>query len=144
VVFGGKWITWLRRSTDNVDSDLKFHLISVIAIIVSLSDVSSACYAFPADRRDPCVGRHCQYGARCLPSRDGRKSRCVCPTRCDQFGDAVGSSTVCGSDGHDYASVCELHRAACRQLKNIDKKYDGKCGEDCVGLLWSKAIALAI
>jgi len=103
-------------------------IVVVIITTVTLFDVSAACYVFPSNRRDPCIGRRCHYGARCSPSADGRKSRCVCPTRCDQFGDAVGSTTVCGSDGHNYASVCELRRTACRQLKNIEKKYDGKCG----------------
>lgn len=104
---------------------MPFYLV-VFVLATSIS-MSVACYVFPAGRRDPCVGRRCRYGARCSPSYDGRKSLCVCPTRCDQFGDAVGSTTVCGSDGRDYASLCELRRAACRQLRDIEKKYDGKC-----------------
>jgi len=127
-----------QRNTDGVDSDLKYTgghpsaPFRLVVVVISASiGISAACYVFPAGRRDPCVGRRCQYGARCSPSRDGRRSLCVCPTRCDRFGDAVGSATVCGSDGRDYAGLCELRRAACRQLTNIEKKYDGKCGERC-------------
>ena len=128
----------VKQNTDNVDSDLKrdnglysvtfYGYIVVVIISVTLFDASTACYVFPVARRDPCIGVGCHYGARCLPSPNGRRSHCVCPTRCDQFGDSVGSTTVCGSDGHEYASVCELRRSSCRQLKNIEKKYDGKCG----------------
>jgi len=125
-----------------IDSDLKcadgphsasVYLTSIVVVVVvavKLLDVSAACYVFPADRRDPCVGRRCHYGARCLPSADGRKWRCVCPSSCDRYGDSVGAAAVCGSDGRDYASVCELRRAACRQLANVDKRYEGKCGEN--------------
>ena len=125
-----------------LDSDLNcangFHSATfyLLVIIATLLHTSSACYVFPMDRRDPCVGRRCLYGARCLPSPDGRRSRCVCPTRCNQFGDSVGSTIVCGSDGRDYSSMCELRLTACRQLRNIEKKYDGKCGENYLPLVY--------
>jgi len=105
------------------------HLIIVVVVVATALSVSAACYVFPAGRRDPCVARRCRYGARCSPSVDGRRSACVCPAHCDRYGDAVGSTTVCGSDGRDYASVCAMRQAACRQLTRIDRKFDGKCGE---------------
>jgi len=116
------------KCASGVHSATYYFIITVIIITATLFDITAGCYVFPVDRRDPCVGQRCHYGARCSPSLDGRKSRCVCPTRCDEYGDAVGSSTVCGSDGHDYTSLCELRRTACRLLRHIDKKYDGKCG----------------
>ena len=103
-----------------VDSELKcagghrsapFHrIIFIIIIVVVVASISipapaRACYAFAAGRRDPCVGRRCQYGARCAPTIDGRRSTCVCPTRCRRFGDAVGSKTVCASSDRSAPAV---------------------------------------
>ncbi|XP_055958196.1 agrin [Patella vulgata] len=76
---------------------------------------------------DPCEGEVCTYGAKCIPSIDGSSHRCVCPDRCDTFGDSLGSTPVCGSNGIDYSNMCELHRAACNSMKEIRVKYYGKC-----------------
>ena len=88
-----------------------------------------ACYVYPADVRDPCSGKTCSFGARCVPSLDGLVARCQCPETCGNYGDSVGSTPVCGTDGRDYANTCELQKASCREMKEIGVKFDGKCGE---------------
>jgi len=42
---------------------------------------------------------------------------------------------VCGDDGFDYPSECEMRRQACIEMRNVAKKYDGKCGEFCFFIL---------
>ncbi|TNN22271.1 Agrin [Liparis tanakae] len=37
--------------------------------------------------------------------------------------------TVCGSDGDDYRSECELHQHACKNQKNLRVQYQGPCGK---------------
>jgi len=78
---------------------------------------------------DPCARHHCSFGARCVPSPDGRSARCQCDTRCDPGAAEDSTDPVCGDDGLDYASECELRRRACVEMKNVHKKYNGKCGE---------------
>lgn len=36
---------------------------------------------------------------------------------------------MCGSDGADYPSECQLLRRACARQENLFKKFDGPCGE---------------
>jgi hypothetical protein len=95
----------------------------------SLFPVADACYVYPADVRDPCAGKTCSYGARCVASLDGHVARCQCPETCSSYGDSVGSTPVCGTNGIDYPSLCELQKAACREMKDIAVKYEGKCGK---------------
>lgn len=88
----------------------------------------------PMEKKDPCRDWRCSYGARCVASLDGLTPRCQCPERCDSFGDSVGSGFVCGSDGRDYANLCELKRKACEEMKDIDRKYEGRC-DPCDGFV---------
>ncbi|KAK6177683.1 hypothetical protein SNE40_015736 [Patella caerulea] len=97
-------------------------------ILYIFCDLTNACYEFPPGIPDPCEGEVCTFGAKCIPSIDGSSHRCVCPDRCDTFGDSLGSTPVCGSNGVDYNNMCELHRAACNSMKEIRVKYYGKCG----------------
>lgn len=75
----------------------------------------------------PCARYHCSFGARCVASADGRSARCQCDARCDVSDDVT--PPVCGDDGLDYVSECELRRKACTEMRHIAKKYDGKCGQ---------------
>lgn len=43
---------------------------------------------------------------------------------------------MCGSDGADYASECQLLSRACARQENIFKKFDGPCGERRPGAGW--------
>ena len=94
-----------------------------------LCAISRACYVYPADVKDPCSTRKCRHGATCVVSLDGRRGRCECPQRCDGYGNSRGSRPVCGSDGRDYASMCDMRRRACQEAKDVRVKYMGKCGE---------------
>ena len=50
---------------------------------------------------------------------------------------------MCGSDGADYPSECQLLRQACARQENIFKKFDGPCGELCRPLCGLCACACA-
>jgi len=114
-------VYFLRRSS----------VVLVVAILTwTVIDlhVVGACYVFPPDMVDPCRDKRCSFGAQCVPSLDGLTARCQCPQQCDNYGDSVGSTPVCGTDGRDYANTCEMRRAACSEMRHIEQKYDGKCG----------------
>ncbi|XP_067139294.1 agrin-like isoform X3 [Centruroides vittatus] len=83
--------------------------------------------------KDPCQTKECNYGAQCRPSLDGRTAECVCPAKCATYGDSRGSRPVCGTDGKDYPNVCELRRTACREMRNVQVKFQGKC-DPCEGV----------
>lgn len=79
----------------------------------------------PTGSRDPCANVTCSFGSTCVPSADGQTASCLCPATC--FGAPDG--TVCGSDGIDYPSECQLLRHACARQEHIFKKFDGPCGK---------------
>lgn len=64
-----------------------------------------------------------------MASVDGLVARCQCLETCSSYGDSVDSWPICSTDGVDYDNVCELRKATCRLMTDIQKKYDGKCGE---------------
>ncbi|KAM5248760.1 agrin [Ctenodactylus gundi] len=70
-------------------------------------------------RRGPCdpCGQ-CRYGALC----EAETGRCVCPSEC-----VASAQPVCGSDGHTYASECELHVHACTQQISLHVASAGPC-----------------
>ncbi|CAD1479133.1 unnamed protein product, partial [Heterotrigona itama] len=76
---------------------------------------------------DPCAKQNCTQGAQCVRSRDGKEATCECLESCPNLGDHEGSSPVCGTDGTDYPSLCELNRAACAKGANITVAFQGKC-----------------
>ncbi|KOX73004.1 Agrin [Melipona quadrifasciata] len=76
---------------------------------------------------DPCTKQNCTQGAQCVRSRDGKEATCECLESCPNLGDHEGSSPVCGTDGTDYPSLCELNRAACAKGANITVAFQGKC-----------------
>jgi len=94
-----------------------------------LATTSIGCYVYPADVEDPCAGRTCSFGAHCVASVDGLVARCQCVETCSSFGDSVDSWPVCSTDGTDYDNMCQMRRDSCRRMTDIEKKYDGKCGE---------------
>lgn len=81
----------------------------------------------PTGSRDPCSNVTCSFGSTCAPSADGQTATCLCPATCR----GAPQSPVCGSDGVDYPSECQLLRRACSRQENIFKKFEGRCGELC-------------
>ena len=73
--------------------------------------------------KDPCLDKHCEFGAECAASLDGLTAHCRCPERCDSYHD----KHVCGDDGRDYDSECEMTRESCIQKREIAIKYYGRC-----------------
>nr|XP_012631826.1 agrin isoform X1 [Microcebus murinus] len=84
----------------------------------------------PCGSRDPCANVTCSFGSTCARSADGQSASCLCPTTCR----GAPEGTVCGSDGADYPSECQLLRRACARQENILKKFDGPC-DPCQGAL---------
>ncbi|XP_069117853.1 agrin-like isoform X2 [Argopecten irradians] len=129
----------IKRSLSTKSVSLK-NLKSMWIIIVSAGifqtffGLCQACYVFPAGSKNPCDGVTCRLGAICVPSKNGLSHRCMCPERCDNYGDNLGGMPVCGTNGKDYNSSCELRRASCRDMKEIKLKYYGKC-KPCAGFV---------
>ncbi|XP_070367476.1 agrin isoform X8 [Equus asinus] len=84
----------------------------------------------PCGSQDPCSNVTCSFGSTCARSADGQMATCLCPTTCQ----GAPQGPVCGSDGIDYPSECQLLRSACARQKNIFKKFDGPC-DPCQGAL---------
>ncbi|XP_042637513.1 agrin [Orycteropus afer afer] len=82
----------------------------------------------PCGSRDPCSNVTCSFGSTCTRSADGQTAVCLCPTSCP----GPSRGTVCGSDGADYPSECQLLRRACARQENLFKKFDGPC-DPCQG-----------
>uniref|UniRef100_A0A8D0CD03 Agrin n=1 Tax=Scleropages formosus TaxID=113540 RepID=A0A8D0CD03_SCLFO len=77
----------------------------------------------PCGLKDPCSEVTCSYGSTCVQSSDGQSAKCMCPLSCEGQREQV----VCGSDGKDYPSECELNKQACASQKNIRKQHAGPC-----------------
>lgn len=87
------------------------------------------CYRYAKHIADPCLKLNCNYGSECEVTRNARNATCKCVDRCYSYGDSIDSRPVCGNDGVDYDSLCELRRASCQKGANILVKYYGKCGK---------------
>lgn len=94
--------------------------------------------------KDPCTKLNCSQGSQCVRSRDGSEASCECLESCPSLGDHEGSSPVCGTDGTDYPSLCEMNRAACAKGANITMAFQGKCGECLIRTISRKYISSII
>ncbi|XP_066966425.1 agrin-like [Macrobrachium rosenbergii] len=72
---------------------------------------------------EPCEDLQCRTGEVCIVSSSG-EPKCQCRSHCPQDDE---HRPVCGSDGSDYQSQCELSRAACAVKKQIEVRYVGMC-----------------
>ncbi|KAL1249982.1 hypothetical protein QQF64_020987, partial [Cirrhinus molitorella] len=77
----------------------------------------------PCALKDPCSEVTCSFGSTCIQSSDGLSAKCMCPLSCEN----VPKHVVCGSDGLDYQSECELNMKACATQKNIRVHHQGRC-----------------
>ncbi|XP_051947304.1 agrin-like isoform X2 [Xyrauchen texanus] len=77
----------------------------------------------PCALKDPCSEVTCSFGSTCIQSSDGLSAKCMCPFTCEN----VPKHVVCGSDGLDYQSECELNMKACATQKNIRVHHQGRC-----------------
>ncbi|KAK0085143.1 hypothetical protein PV326_006014 [Microctonus aethiopoides] len=104
------------------------YFLGMLMLLMSLM-ISDGCYIFPKEIKDPCRNVNCSLGSQCVRSRDGTDAKCECLKSCPNLGDHEGSGPVCGTDGVDYQSVCELNRLACANGTNVTVAFRGKCGE---------------
>ncbi|KAG8193223.1 hypothetical protein JTE90_005570 [Oedothorax gibbosus] len=81
------------------------------------------------DVKDPCKTTECHFGSMCTPSPDGRKALCVCSQDCVRHDKIV----VCGTDGRNYLNACEMRKAACREMRDIQVHFEGVC-DPCDGV----------
>uniref|UniRef100_A0A672JZ50 Agrin n=1 Tax=Sinocyclocheilus grahami TaxID=75366 RepID=A0A672JZ50_SINGR len=89
--------------------------------------------------KDPCSEVTCSFGSTCIQSSDGLSAKCMCPLSCEN----VPKHVVCGSDGLDYQSECELHMKACATQKNIRVHHQGRC-DPCSDTLNSLSVACRV
>lgn len=76
-------------------------------------------------RVEPCEGVQCRPGAECTVG-EGGEPECRCRSHCLKDD---SRRTVCGSDGTDYSSECELTRTSCLLQQKVRVRYAGMCGE---------------
>ncbi|XP_016135597.1 agrin isoform X1 [Sinocyclocheilus grahami] len=93
----------------------------------------------PCALKDPCSEVTCSFGSTCIQSSDGLSAKCMCPLSCEN----VPKHVVCGSDGLDYQSECELHMKACATQKNIRVHHQGRC-DPCSDTLNSLSVACRV
>ncbi|KAJ8688469.1 hypothetical protein QAD02_024264 [Eretmocerus hayati] len=101
--------------------------LEILLIALVMADSIWGCYIFPPEKTDPCDKLSCSLGSQCIRSKDGTEAKCECLQSCPSLGDHEGSGPVCGSDGADYSSLCDLKRTACLNSVNISVAYVGKC-----------------
>ncbi|XP_011499741.1 PREDICTED: agrin-like [Ceratosolen solmsi marchali] len=87
----------------------------------------------PNEKIDPCEKLNCTLGSQCVRSKDGTEAKCECLESCPSLGDHEGAGPVCGTDGVDYPSLCDLNRQACATAANISVAFRGKC-DPCAGV----------
>ncbi|CAB0041272.1 unnamed protein product, partial [Trichogramma brassicae] len=78
-------------------------------------------------KTDPCAKLNCSLGSHCVRTPDGEDARCECMDSCPSHGDHDAAGPVCGSDGVDYPSLCDLNRVACSTSTNVSVAFRGKC-----------------
>ncbi|KAH9495123.1 hypothetical protein Btru_018238 [Bulinus truncatus] len=71
-----------------------------------------------------CDDLDCRYGAVCREEIDGSPA-CFCDQKCDA--DTHPSEIVCGSDGQNFGSLCQLQYFACRLQQDITVSNTGPC-----------------
>jgi len=89
------------------------------------------CVCVCAETNDACRRRGCLLGARCERTSElGHSAMCRCDMRCgtNSLGGGTDAAPVCGDDGQDYVSECELEQTSCINMKQIGVKYNGSCG----------------
>ncbi|XP_049845257.1 agrin-like [Schistocerca gregaria] len=86
---------------------------------------------------DPCLRLECGPWAQCQMASGVASCVCLpCPAHHDSRG------PVCGSDGRDYDSECQLRAAACRQgLDDLYLRHRGTC-DACRGVVCEEPAAL--
>ncbi|XP_029165671.1 agrin-like isoform X4 [Nylanderia fulva] len=103
------------------------HALLPLLIVCATLTISHCCYVFPKEIKDPCTKLNCSQGSQCVRSRDGKEATCECLESCPNLGDHEGSGPVCGTDGIDYPTLCDLNRVACAKGANITVAFRGKC-----------------
>lgn len=70
---------------------------------------------------DPCKEKACDFYGNCI-SKPDRTVDCVCPVCQPKY------NIICANDGTNYASLCWMKRAACKQKKTLTVSQESPCG----------------
>ncbi|XP_002167014.4 SPARC isoform X1 [Hydra vulgaris] len=76
----------------------------------------------------PCLAKRCYNGTMCVVIDNDLKkdalnrTKCVCPTKCENV-----EKPVCCSKGVTYKNKCEAHKKACKLNEHIEIAYEGNC-----------------
>ena len=88
-------------------------------------------HSIPPDEEShsSCADVVCRHGSVCKEVEKG--PRCFCDLDCQMTSPRHGSGNsediVCGTDGQNYGSECELRMFACRLDQNIEVDHRGAC-----------------
>ena len=119
---------WEKTNQDQLNKMLvRWVNILFILTLVYGFVLIECCFEYSGTLRNPCTEDKCPFGAECIPSFDGRSFECSCP-KCASYGDSRDSRPICGSDGRDYSSLCELNRRSCSLSRSVSVRYNGSCG----------------
>lgn len=92
-----------------------------------------------------CKSKSCPNYSICKIEENGLVPKCICPTTCENdtlefhqdrehhhsnrelSNEILLNGVICGSDGNDYESFCDLKKYSCRSNKEVKLSYFGKC-----------------
>ncbi|CAL1276407.1 unnamed protein product [Larinioides sclopetarius] len=91
----------------------------------NLDKITATVKGIPYRRRppindEPCEKKHCKFNGDCF--EESRRAVCRCPTNCKEH-----YNPVCGSDGLNYNTECQMRVDSCRKKKNIYVQHEGLC-----------------
>ncbi len=116
-------------------------LLSIIINILFLSQNILPCLIIGTDRLEQnlCEKKVCPNYSKCKINSKSLFTECVCSRECDS-NDVISmlpdhlktvqlsaNEPVCGTDGKDYETVCQLRFSSCEQNTEIKIMYIGKC-----------------
>jgi hypothetical protein len=127
-----------------------YHIINYILFLSMCIHFINCCIVIGSEHLEQtlCKSKICPYYGKCVIDENGFFPKCVCPIECDlsEFNIDYNSHhkrqnelvqteliiskdlKICGNDGIDYKSICDLKKQSCNLQKDIRIHYLGSCG----------------